>query len=170
MPLLPVVMVSHASYPRVAQAGDTPASVSRFWIRDILRKRLGFDGLVLSDDLEMGGILTHMPIEDAAVGALVAGTDLLEICKDPALVLRAYDAVLSEAERSTAFRSMVRRAYRRVSAQKARLLDVQLPRVATKEQLSRLRSDILLFSAELEARDRSAAGAGVSTAMGSDAP
>jgi beta-N-acetylhexosaminidase len=170
MPLLPIVMVSHASYPRVTQAGDTPASVSRFWIRDILRKHLGFAGLVLSDDLEMGGILTHMPIEDAAVSALVAGTDLLEICKDPALVLRAYEAVLSEAERSTAFRSIVRSAYRRVSAHKGQLLNAQLPRVATKEQLSRLRSDILLFSAELEARRRSAAGAGVSTAMGNDAP
>jgi beta-N-acetylhexosaminidase len=171
-PLLPIVMVSHASYPRVPQAGDSPASVSRFWISDILRKRLGFEGLVLSDDLEMGGILNHMPIEDAAVGALVAGTDLLEICRDPALVLRAYDAVLSEAERSTAFRSIVRRAYRRVSAQKARVLDVQLPRVATSEQLSRLRSDILLFSAELEARDRSAAasnaGANAAVAAESD--
>jgi beta-N-acetylhexosaminidase len=155
MPLLPIIMVSHAAYPAVPEAGDTPASVSSFWIADILRKRLGFTGLVLSDDLEMGGILTQMSIEEAAVQALLAGTDLLETCKDPALIFRAYEAVLQEAERSAAFRKIVRTAWRRVHAESAKLLDPQLPRAATKEQLSRLRSDILVFSAEIEARERS---------------
>lgn len=156
MPLLPIIMLSHAAYPAVPEAGETPASVSPFWIAAILRKRLGFPGLVLSDDLEMGGILTQMSMEEAAVRALLAGSDLLEICKDPALIFRAYEAVLHEAERSAAFRKIVRAAWRRVDAETTKLLDTQLPRPATKEQLSRLRSDILAFSAEIEARERSA--------------
>jgi beta-N-acetylhexosaminidase len=71
------------------------------------------------------------------------------------LIFRAYEAVLQEAERSAAFRKIVRTAWRRVHAESAKLLDPQLPRAATKEQLSRLRSDILVFSAEIEARERS---------------
>lgn len=152
--LLPIVMVAHASYPRVPHAGDTPASVSRFWMHDVLRRRIGFEGLVLTDDMEMGGLLTQMSIEDAAIEALAAGADLLEICRDPALVFRAYDAVLGEAERSAGFRTLVRRAAARVIAHKRRLLDPSLPREATGEQLGRLRTAIHLFSTELEALER----------------
>ncbi|RRA49439.1 glycoside hydrolase family 3 N-terminal domain-containing protein [Acidipila sp. EB88] len=155
--LLPIIMVSHASYPRIVQAGDEPASVSHFWITETLRRRIGYEGLILSDDMEMGGLLTQMTIEEAALRAILAGSDLLEICRDPALVLRAYEAVLSEAERSTAFRAMVRRAWARVVAHKHRLLTPQLPRNSTEEQLTRMRSEILVFTAELEASERSRA-------------
>ncbi len=151
---LPIIMVSHATYPRLRRIEDVPASVSRFWITETLRRRMGYDGLVLSDDMEMGGLLTQMSIEDASVAAIVAGTDLLEVCKDPALVFRAYEAILSEAEGSPVFRARVRRACSRVIEHKQRLLDAQLPRAATAEQIARLRRDILLFTAELEASER----------------
>ena len=151
---LPMIMVSHATYPRLRRVASEPASVSRFWIGETLRRRMGYDGLVLSDDMEMGGLLTQMSIEDASVAAIVAGTDLLEICKDPTLVFRAYEAVLSEAERSPVFRTRVRRACSRVVAHKQRLLDPHLPRTATVEQIARLRGNILLFTAELEASQR----------------
>ena len=50
---LPFVMISHAAYPQVT--GDrTPASLSKIWITDILRKRIGYRNLIASDDLEMG--------------------------------------------------------------------------------------------------------------------
>ena len=64
---LPFVMVSHAAYPAVT-GERTPASLSRKWITDILRKKIGYRGLIASDDLEMGGVLTAAPIEQAAVG------------------------------------------------------------------------------------------------------
>jgi beta-N-acetylhexosaminidase len=153
MPLLPIVMVAHAAYPSILESDEEPASVSHFWISEVLRRQLGFPGLVLSDDLEMGGILSRMPIEEAAVAAILAGTDLLELCRDPALILRAYEAVLHEAEHSAAFRTMVRNAWRRVCSEKLTLLDTQLPREPAKEQLSRLRSDILVFSASLQAHN-----------------
>ena len=148
---LPIVMVAHACYPAVAQASDEPASASRFWITEILRRRIGFEGLILSDDMEMGGLLTRMSMEEAAVRAIEAGSDLLEICKEPALIFRAYEAVLAEAERSAAFRALVRRAYVRVLLQKGRLLHPQLPRNATDAQLTRIRAEIFSFSAEIDA-------------------
>ncbi len=92
---LPMIMVAHAAYPRVKDA--TPASISPYWISTVLRKRIGFDGLVVSDDMEMGGILTQASMEEAAVKAVLAGTDVIEICRDPALVVRAYEALLTEA-------------------------------------------------------------------------
>ena len=154
---LPIVMVAHACYPKVTQAHGAPASVSRFWIADTLRRRVGFDGLILSDDMEMGGLLTQMSMEEAAVQALVAGSDLLEICREPALIFRAYEAVLTEAERSPAFRALVRRASGRVVAHKGRLLNPQLPRNATGEQITRIRTEIRLFASEIEAAERTRA-------------
>ena len=50
---LPFVMVSHAAYPQVTKT-KTPASLSKIWITDILKKKIGYRGLVVSDDLEMG--------------------------------------------------------------------------------------------------------------------
>lgn len=148
---LPIVMVAHANYPLVQEAGSMPASVSRFWVTRILRKRLRYEGLILTDDMEMGGLLSQMSIEDASVAALLAGADLLEICKDPALVLRGYTAVLGEAERSAAFRALVRSACTRVLAHKRRLLQPLLPRNASPAQLASLRADIQSFAASLPA-------------------
>jgi beta-N-acetylhexosaminidase len=142
---LPIIMVNHATYPPVTQ-DVKPASISPFWIDNILRKRMQYEGLILSDDMEMGGILSRASIEEAAVQAIAAGTDLIEICRDPSLVLRAYEAVLREAEHSPAFRQRVRRSAARVQTQKAKWLDSQLPRDATASQLDKLRVEIDNFS------------------------
>ncbi len=79
-------MVSHATYPQAYSKPDTkplPASISPFWIERTLKHKLAFRGLIISDDMEMGGILHHAPMEEAAVAAVAAGTHLIEICKDP---------------------------------------------------------------------------------------
>jgi beta-N-acetylhexosaminidase len=115
---LPMVMVNHAAYPRIPQAGSQPASLSPFWIDGVLRKKIGYRGLVISDDMEMGGVMSQAGIETACVAAVAAGTDLLEICRQPDLILRGYETVLREAERSSAFRKRVSLAAARVAAAK----------------------------------------------------
>src|SRR5271170_3807505 len=77
---MPMVMIAHAAYPQVTH-DQTPASLSKVWITDILRKRIGFRNLVVSDDLEMGGVLSAAPVGQAAVEHLRAGGDLLLICR-----------------------------------------------------------------------------------------
>ena len=67
-----------------------------FWITTVLRKRIGYKGIILSDDLEMGGILKFLPVEEAAVAAMRAGSDLLEICHSAELILRSYEALIAE--------------------------------------------------------------------------
>lgn len=113
--VLPMVMVSHAAFPRT-EGGATPASLSKFWIEKVLRGCVGYRGLIFSDDMEMGGVLGARQIEEAAVMALEAGMDVMEICHQSELILRAFEALLREAEESVAFRVMVQQRARRVAA------------------------------------------------------
>jgi beta-N-acetylhexosaminidase len=137
---LPIVMVSHASYP--ASGDNKPASISRQWITDVLTKRIRYRGLILSDDMEMGGILTQTTIEDAAVQAVAAGTHLIEICRDPSLLIRAYEGLLSEAERSPAFQRVVEAAFRKIVRAK-RGINLSMPtRPPSQVRIEKLRAEV----------------------------
>lgn len=110
---LPAIMSAHVSYPRLIDPA-TPASLSPFFLLDLLRDRLGFDGVVISDDLEMQGALgAAIDTADAAVRAMEAGTDLLLIGHTPALQERAWWA-LRRRMADPAFRERVTQAARRV--------------------------------------------------------
>ena len=107
---LPMIMVTHAAYPRArstTRSKDLPATASHFWIQTILQQRIGYKGLIFSDDMEMGGILKYLPIEEAALAAIRAGMHLVEICHSPELILRAYESLIHEAERSAVFRKLL---------------------------------------------------------------
>jgi beta-N-acetylhexosaminidase len=153
---LPFIMVSHAGYPQAFSKPDTtalPASISPFWIDRTLKHKIGFRGLVVSDDMEMGGILHHAPMEEAAVAAIAAGTHLIEICKDPALVLTAYEAILSEAERSRSFRSIVEQSAATVRTHRQKLLrhSDMLP-VPNAKTIAAMRDAVLAFAANIIAK------------------
>ncbi|HEX4020569.1 MAG TPA: beta-N-acetylhexosaminidase [Acidobacteriaceae bacterium] len=143
---LPFIMVNHSAYPEIEQP-PKPASLSRFWITDILRKQIKYRGLILSDDMEMGGVLNYTSIEDAAIEAIAAGTDLIEICHRPDRILGAYEAVLHEAECSPTFARTVAAASARVLRSRSRLLHrSQLPRPASTAQIENLRTALRKFT------------------------
>ena len=98
-----MVMVSHAAYPEVTH-DRTPASLSRSWIADILRKRIGYRNLVVSDDLEMGGVLSAAPVGEAAVEHIRAGGDLCLICHREDYIMQAHEALVKTAERDPEIR------------------------------------------------------------------
>ena len=141
---LAIVMVNHAAYPETPGKAR-PASVSRYWITTVLRNQIGYNGIAFSDDLEMGGILKFMPIEEAAVAAVRAGIDLMEICHSPELILRAYEALIAEAERSAAFLAMLLTRAKRTALLRAKLFLVAAPRALTARQFEALRTRILRF-------------------------
>ena len=116
---LPFVMVAHAAFPAVTK-DSVPASVSKKWITDILRKKIGYKGLVISDDLEMGGVQTAMPVDRAAVECIRAGADIFLVCHNDEHVWRTYNAVLAEAERGKRFRKMVETAAKRILSYKTK--------------------------------------------------
>ena len=126
---LPMVMISHAAYPQVTR-DRTPASLSRKWISEILRKRIGYKNLIVSDDLEMGGVLTAGTTGEAAVEFVRAGGDLCLVCHRQDRVLDAYESLLREVERDKAFAKRVVESARRVLAFKkksARMLQATKP-------------------------------------------
>lgn len=146
---LPIVMISHAAYPQT-KGGSTPASVSGFWIKDVLRKKIGYRGLVLSDDMEMGGILKHMPIEEATIAAVTSGNDLVEICHSPELIFRAYEALLTEAEQSSSFAKRVEAHAKDVSTWQRKLLSKQKPFSLSERGVEKLREDVERFFHKVE--------------------
>jgi beta-N-acetylhexosaminidase len=134
---LPIVMVSHAAFPEVTNArtqkrandrnhdrndGRTPASLSKKWITDILRKKIGYRGLICSDDLEMGGVLAAAPIEQAMIGHIRAGGDIGLICHQEDFILRAREALVREIERDSKFARRAQESAQRVLAFKQKAL------------------------------------------------
>ncbi len=73
------MMVGHGFYPAL-DAGGAPSSLSRKVVTDLLRGELGFQGLVMTDDLDMGAILNHYGLEETIRLAITAGNDLAMIC------------------------------------------------------------------------------------------
>ena len=147
---LPMVMVNHAAYP-LTRGGDKPATASPFWITSVLTRKIGYRGLIFSDDLEMGGILNYLPIEEAAIAAILAGIHMVEICHSPELILRCYEALVHHTESSPAFRRLLlTRATQTQNLRAARYSAPEKPPL-TPTQLTALRDKILRFRATVEA-------------------
>ena len=118
---MPFVMVAHAAYPEVT-GNRIPASLAKKWMTEILRRRIGYTGLIVSDDLAMGGVLAAGPIEQAAVESVRAGADLCLVCHQEEFVTRVYQALIGEAERDSRFGIRLAEAAGKVEKVKRRLL------------------------------------------------
>jgi beta-N-acetylhexosaminidase len=148
---LPFVMISHAAFPAVTK-DRAPASLSKKWITDILRKEIGYRGLICSDDLEMGGVLAAAPIEQAMIGHIRAGGDLGLICHREDFIQRAHEALLGEAERDSRFARRVQESAQRVLAFKLKKTSGQgRPRhtVPTPGRVEKLRRRLGEFGEEV---------------------
>ncbi len=85
---LDAVMPAHIVYPRVDARA---AGFSPVWLGEILRGRLGFDGMIFSDDLSMAGAHAAGDIVERAHAASTAGCDVVLVCNDPAAADRLLD-------------------------------------------------------------------------------
>jgi len=85
------IMTSHAVYPSLD--GERPATLSTSIMTNLLRKELGFEGLLLSDDLEMGAIAGTWGVAEGAATAFAAGADLLLICKEQSLAKQSANEI-----------------------------------------------------------------------------
>lgn len=145
----PLVLVGHAAYPAVTH-DHTPASLSKKWITDVLRKKIGYRGLVISDDLEMGGVLKAAPIEQAAVGFIRAGGDLCLICHVEEHITRSYEALVKEAERDNKLVRRVNESVGRVLAFKKKSKELRRPAPSlTAGKLEKLSRQLWEFSEQV---------------------
>jgi beta-N-acetylhexosaminidase len=90
------VMSAHVVFP--AWDADRPATLSSKVIPRLLRGELGYDGLLFSDDMEMGAVRDRWPVDEQVAGATDAGVDLLLACEAPALQIALFEALVRHQE------------------------------------------------------------------------
>lgn len=146
----PMILVGHANYARVTRDAK-PASLSKKWITDVLRRKIGYRGLIVSDDMEMGGVLKAASIEEATIEFIRAGGDLCLICRQEEFVTRAFEALVREAEKDRKFARRVAEsvarilAFKKQSAQLRRTFSSPAP--AKVQQLS---AQLQAFTAQVQ--------------------
>ena len=86
------IMVSHAMYPQIDP--DHPASLSKAIITDWLRKDMGYNGVVVTDDMDMGALAKHYTFVDMAVQSILAGSDILLVCHEYEHMQEAYNGLM----------------------------------------------------------------------------
>jgi len=86
------IMVSHAMYPQIDP--DHPSSLSKAIITDWLRKDMGYNGVVVTDDMDMGAIAKHYTFGDMAVQSIIAGSDILLVCHEYEHMQEAYNGLM----------------------------------------------------------------------------
>lgn len=103
---IPMLMTAHVLYPNLDP--DWPATLSEKILGDLLRQRLGFEGLIISDDFFMKGIAARWSMEEAAERFLRVGGDLVLLCHQEAVQRRVAAHLVHVAERDGEFRNILK--------------------------------------------------------------
>ncbi len=107
-----MIMTAHVVYPAI---DSQPATHSSIWLTDILRKELGFSGVVVSDDLDMKALSDRFSVEETVRKSLAAGVDAFLACRNPDTQAQAEQA-LDAAEKNPALNEKLNRATERLLA------------------------------------------------------
>ncbi len=114
------IMTSHAIYPALDPEG--PATLSPMVLTEVLRQRMGFRGLTITDDLEMGAIAGHWSVADGALKSFQAGADILLICKDQGHVRESLDLMRQALKKGAISPERFAQSLERIRKMKARFL------------------------------------------------
>ncbi|MDL2228992.1 glycoside hydrolase family 3 protein [Treponema sp. OttesenSCG-928-L16] len=111
---IPAIMSGHLAFPETP-AASVPASLSSWFLKDILRDKIGYKGLVITDDLMMNGAtMSAGSLSRAAKQALLAGNDIIMLSKTPSLNDPVWTSLVSSMRNEEGFRARVRDAARKV--------------------------------------------------------
>jgi beta-N-acetylhexosaminidase len=144
-PSIDAMMTAHVVYPGID--AEQPATLSHAICSDLLRTKLGFRGVLFSDDLEMKAI--SLSPGDAAISAIVAGCDVVLACSKAEVANEIHAALTHEAERSPAFRARCEQAFERALAMRKRV--VPSP-VTDTDALAQIFASSAPIAAELDRR------------------
>ncbi len=126
------VMVSHGGFPNIDIREEVtggllePASLNYNIVTKLLREELGYQHLVITDDLEMGAIARHCEIEDAVVRASLAGEDMLLICASPEKIRGGYEGLLAAAKKGRLRQERIQESLERIARTKT-IIEPPLP-------------------------------------------
>jgi beta-N-acetylhexosaminidase len=111
---VPAIMTGHLSFPDTP-AGDVPASLSSWFLQEVLRERMGFEGLIITDDLLMNGALGYTgALSRTAREALLAGNDIVMFSSTPNLFDPVWNVLVAAMRDDPVFSSRVRESARRI--------------------------------------------------------
>jgi beta-N-acetylhexosaminidase len=117
---IPAIMTGHLAFPRIL-GNLTPSSLSPFFIQSVLRDRLGFKGIVITDDMEMEGVLADgLDTAEACRKAIEAGNDMVLVSHTPRVQEETWAALSAAMRSSAAFRDVVKGSVRRILVTKLR--------------------------------------------------
>jgi beta-N-acetylhexosaminidase len=116
-----MVMISHAHYAGLGDEKPVPASLSSRVVEGFLRKKLGYKGLSITDDLTMGAITGIGLTPDVFLKAFEAGNDLLLFSQSTPLVAEAFQRIVAAARKSPALRRRVEESVGRILTAKERI-------------------------------------------------
>jgi beta-N-acetylhexosaminidase len=146
------VMVSHGGFPNIdirqglAGGRVEPASLNHSIVTTLLREELGYSHLVVTDDLEMGAIAKHAPIDRAVRRAFEAGQDMLLICSRPELIRKGYDVLLKAAREGEISPERMRASLKNIAEFKAL---VQQPLPFDTARLGELAEEVTVLNSKL---------------------
>jgi len=95
------VMPAHVIYPHAEPGQAGPSGFSSFWLKEVLRERLGFEGIIFSDDLNMAGALVAGDVVERVAAAARAGCDMWLVCNRPDLVAELLERGTPEIDHAT---------------------------------------------------------------------
>lgn len=130
---IPAIMISHVLFPNIGTE-QVPCTMSRYFITDLLKKKLGFQGLVLTDCMEMLAIQEHYGTPEGTVAAIKAGVDLAEISSSIHLLWGAAKAVNEAAQRGEFDMEEIRASVDKILRYKQQLFCQPEPSLCNLEQ------------------------------------
>ncbi len=133
-----MMMVSHAHYPGLGDDRPTPASLSSRIVDGFLRQKLGFQGVIITDDLTMGAITAVGLTPELFLRAFEAGNDMLLFSQTTPLIEKAFKAILKAVRASDGLRSRLDASVGRILTLKSRIQYTPLRyRVHVKTRIAR---------------------------------
>jgi beta-N-acetylhexosaminidase len=122
-----VVMIGHTYDAKLQSHGKRPATLDRDVVTTLLRKKMGYKGPVITDDLQMAAVSNNFSFRETVIGAVLAGNDLLVFGNsktvDPDIDVKVAGILVAEAEKNPELRRQIERAAARVARLKKRLGD-----------------------------------------------
>ncbi|MFC2149385.1 beta-N-acetylhexosaminidase, partial [Candidatus Auribacterota bacterium] len=117
-----MIMTAHVMYPEITESKVLPATLSHNIMTKILRDEMKYDGVLITDDMEMGAIEKYFTVDECAVGAVQAGNDMIMFCHTPSKQKQAIQAVNKMAADGKISAERIQSSNMRIHELKAKLL------------------------------------------------